>query len=266
MTIEPPARPDTAATQARARQDASHATPAWAPKTAMVFAAGLGTRMRPLTLTKPKPMIEVAGRPLIDHMLDRLVEAGVARAVVNVHWLADQIADHVKRRADIEVIVSDERDRLLDQGGGIMKAMPHLGDGPILVCNTDAVWIPSGGWSLRRLFEAWDPARMDVALVVAAGANAIGVDWEGDFLMDPQGRLTRRPERVVAPFVYAGVGLIDRKAFEGETREVFRLAPVFFDAAARGRLFGLRLDGQWLHVGAPEAVAEADDAFARSLL
>lgn len=255
MTTMPTARPCNAST-----------APGWAPEAAMVFAAGLGTRMRPLTLTRPKPMVEVAGRALIDHMLDRLVEAGVKRAVVNVHWLADQIEDHVRRRADIEVIVSDERDKLLDQGGGIMKAWPHLGDGPILVCNTDAVWIPSGGWSLRRLFEAWDPARMDVALVVAAGANAVGVDWPGDFLMDPQGRLTKRPERVVAPFVYAGVGLIDRAVFAGETREVFRLAPVFFDAAAKGRLRGVRLDGQWLHVGAPGAVAEADEAFARSLL
>lgn len=242
----------------------AHATgAAFTPQAAMVFAAGLGTRMRPLTLTTPKPMIEVAGAPLIDHMLDRLVEAGVTRAVVNVHWLADQIEDHVTRRTDIEVIVSNERDRLLDQGGGIMKAWPHLGDGPILVCNTDALWLPSGGWTLRRLFDAWDPARMDVALMVAQSAGAIGVDWEGDFLMDPEGRLTRRPENVVAPFVYAGVGLIDRKAFAGETREVFRLAPIFFDAAKAGRLRGVPLDGRWLHVGAPEAVAEAQDAFAR---
>lgn len=235
------------------------------PAAAMVFAAGLGTRMRPLTLTTPKPMIEVAGRPLIDHMLDRLVEAGVTRAVVNVHWLADQIEHHVKRRADIEAIVSDEREKLLDQGGGIMKAWPHLGDGPILVCNTDAIWLPSSGWTLRRLFDAWDPARMDVALMVAATADAVGVDWEGDFLMDAQGRLIRRPEGATAPWVYAGVGLIDRKAFAGETREVFRLSPVFFDAAAKGRLHGVPLDGRWLHVGAPEAVAEANAAFARAL-
>lgn len=233
------------------------------PQAAMVFAAGLGTRMRPLTLTTPKPMIEVAGKPLIDHMLDRLVEVGVARAVVNVHWLADQIEDHLKRRTDIEIVISDERARLLDQGGGIMKAWPHLGEGPILVCNTDALWLPSGGWTLRRLFDAWDPARMDVALVVAGTAHAIGVDWEGDFLMESDGRLKRRPENVVAPFAYAGVGLIDRKAFAGETREAFRLAPVFFDAAAKGRLHGVRLDGRWLHVGAPEAVAEAEEAFAR---
>ena len=244
-------------------------TPARAPftpKTAMVFAAGLGTRMRPLTLTTPKPMIEVAGRPLIDHMLDRLVEAGVQRAVVNVHWLADRIEDHVRRRRDIDVIVSDEREKLLDQGGGIMKAWRHLGDGPILVCNTDAIWLPSAGWTLRRLFDAWDGARMDVALMVASTAHSIGVDWEGDFLMEPDGRLRKRPERVVAPFVYAGVGLIARDAFAGETREVFRLAPIFFAAAEMGRLHGVRLDGQWLHVGEPGAVEEANAAFARALL
>lgn len=240
-------------------------SPSFTPAAAMVFAAGLGTRMRPLTLTTPKPMIAVAGRPLIDHMLDRLVEAGVKRAVVNVHWLADQIEDHVAKRRDIEVIVSDERAKLLDQGGGVMRAWRHLGDGPILVCNTDAIWLPSGGWSLRRLFDAWDPARMDVALMVAATQGSVGVDWEGDFLMDGAGRLTKRPEGETAPYVYAGVGLIDRKAFAGETREVFRLAPIFFEAAAKGRLHGVALDGQWLHVGAPEAVAEAEAAFARAL-
>lgn len=234
------------------------------PDAAMVFAAGLGTRMRPLTLTRPKPMIEVAGRPLIDHMLDRLVEAGVTRAVVNVHYLADQIEDHVRRRADIEVIVSDERGKLLDQGGGIMKAWAHLGEGPILVCNTDALWLPTNGFTLRALFDAWRPAEMDVALLVAAREGSVGVDWEGDFLMDENGRLSKRPEGALAPYVYAGVGLIDRAAFAGETREVFRLAPIFFDAAAKGRLHGVALDGRWLHVGAPEAVAEAESAFARA--
>ncbi|MBL8590079.1 MAG: nucleotidyltransferase family protein [Methylobacteriaceae bacterium] len=232
----------------------------------MVFAAGLGTRMRPITETIPKPLVKVAGRALIDHMLDRLDEAGVARAVVNVHYLGEQIIAHLAGRRTPDIVISDERGKLLDQGGGIVRALPQLGSGPFLVCNTDALWIPGGDWSLTRLFERWDPGRMDVLLLVAATSSAIGVDWPGDFMMDAEGRLAKRGEREVAPFVYAGVGVIKPELFAGETREVFRLAPTFFAAAERGRLFGARLDGTWLHVGAPEAIAEADAAFVRSVL
>ena len=148
----------------------------------------------------------------------------------------------------------------------LIRAAAHLFGGPFLVCNTDALWIPGGAWSLTRLFDAWDPERMDALLLVAASANSIGVDWPGDFLMDAEGRLTKRPEREVAPFVYAGVGILKPELFAGETREIFRLAPTFFEAAERGRLYGARLDGMWLHVGTPEAIAEADRAFVRSLL
>lgn len=234
------------------------------PQAAMVFAAGLGTRMRPITLTKPKPLVEVGGKALIDHMLDRLVEGGVGRAVVNVHHLADQIETHLAGRTQPQIVISDERAKLLDQGGGIMRAMPWLGSGPFAICNTDAAWIPGGGWSLAKLFDAWDPARMDVLLLVAATAQSVGVDWQGDFLMDSEGRLTKRAEREVAPFVYAGVGVMKPELFAGETREVFRLAPHFFAAAAQGRLHGVRLDGAWLHVGDPAAIREADAAFVRS--
>ena len=237
----------------------------FAPQAAMVFAAGLGTRMRPITDNIPKPLVTVAGRTLLDHMLDALGRSGVPRAVVNIHYLGDQIAAHVQGRAAPEIVVSDERDRLLDQGGGIVKALPELGSGPFLICNTDAIWIPSGDWSLARLYEAWDPEKMDILLLVAASARAIGVDWPGDFLMDADGRLTKRPERAVAPFVYAGVGIMKPELFAGETREIFKLAPMFFDAAERGRLHGVRLDGQWLHVGRPEAIAEAEQAFSDSL-
>jgi MurNAc alpha-1-phosphate uridylyltransferase len=232
----------------------------------MVFAAGLGTRMRPITDTTPKPMVRVGGRPLIDHTLDRLAEAGVERAVVNVHWLADQIEDHVRRRESPRVIVSDERARLLDQGGGIMRALPHLGDGPFLVCNTDAFWLEGPRSNIARLAEAWDPEKMDVLLLVAASATSVGVDWPGDFTMEPDGRLVRREERLVAPFVYSGVGLVKPELFAGETREVFGLAPIFFAAAERGRLYGLRLEGLWLHVGTPEAIDEAERVIARSVL
>ena len=236
------------------------------PDKAMVFAAGLGTRMRPLTNATPKPMIAVGGKPMLDHTLDRLAEAGVSTAIVNVHYLADQIEAHVATRAKPRIVVSDERAKLLDQGGGVVKVLPLLGDAPFLMTNTDALWIEGPTNNLERLAQAWDGDRMDALLLVAPSATSIGVDWSGDFLMDAQGRLTKRPEREVAPFVYTGVGLIKPQVFAGETREVFRLAPILFDAAAKGRLFGVRLEGQWLHVGTPEAIGEAEQALARSAL
>jgi MurNAc alpha-1-phosphate uridylyltransferase len=235
------------------------------PKTAMVFAAGLGQRMRPLTETIPKPLIEVAGRPLIDHCLDRFAENGVETAVVNVHWLADQIEAHLKGRARPRIIISDERAKLLDQGGAIKRARAHLGEEPFFLCNTDAFWI-EGPPNLERLVEAFDPERMDAILLVAAGAHAVGVDWPGDFQMDAAGHLARRDPHFVAPFVYTGVGIMKPQAFDGIEEEVFRLAPFFYRAAENGRLFGLRLDGLWLHVGRPEAIAEAEEAIQRSVL
>jgi MurNAc alpha-1-phosphate uridylyltransferase len=236
------------------------------PDKAMVFAAGLGTRMRPLTNATPKPMIAVGGKPMLDHTLDRLAEAGVSTAIVNVHYLADQIEAHVATRAKPRIVVSDERAKLLDQGGGVVKVLPLLGDAPFLMANTDALWIEGPTNNLERLAQAWDGDRMDALLLVAPSATSIGVDWSGDFLMDAQGRLSKRPEREVAPFVYTGVGVIKPQVFAGETREVFRLAPILFDAAAKGRLYGVRLEGQWLHVGTPEAIGEAEQALARSAL
>jgi MurNAc alpha-1-phosphate uridylyltransferase len=236
------------------------------PEKAMVFAAGLGTRMRPLTETRPKPLIKVAGRPLIDHMLDRLVEIGTATAIVNVHYLADQVEAHLAARKHPEIVISDERAGLLDQGGGIRKALPLLGTAPFFICNTDAFWLEGPACNMKRLVEAWNPAIMDILLLVAASATSIGVDWLGDFTMDGQGGLQKRREREVAPFVYAGVGIIKPELFQNETREVFKLAPFFFDAAARGRLFGQRLDGLWLHVGTPQAIEEAERCVARSIV
>jgi MurNAc alpha-1-phosphate uridylyltransferase len=230
----------------------------------MVFAAGLGARMRPLTLTVPKPMIKIAGKPMIDHMLDRFVEAGIRVAVVNVHHLADQIEAHLSARKDIQIIISDEREALLDQGGGIAKALPLLGPEPFFVANTDALWIEGPRPNLSRLAEAWDPSRMDILLLVAASTASVGVDWPGDFLMAADGRLTRRAEREVAPFVYAGVGVMKPELFAAETRKVFPLVPFFYEAAKKGRLYGQRLDGIWLHVGVPEMIAEAEMTIAHS--
>jgi N-acetyl-alpha-D-muramate 1-phosphate uridylyltransferase len=235
------------------------------PKTAMVFAAGLGQRMRPITEKTPKPLIKVGGKALIDHCLDRLAEAGVERAIVNVHYLADQIVAHLAKRKSPKIVISDEREKLLDQGGGIKRVLPLIGDKPFLLCNTDAFWLEGPRANVVRLAAGWDPQRMDVALLVAATVAAVGVDWPGDFTMTADGRLVRRQEREVAPYVYAGLAIVKPSLFRQE-EEVFRLAPIFFEAAGKGRLIGVRGDGVWLHVGYPDAIAEAERAIDRSTL
>jgi MurNAc alpha-1-phosphate uridylyltransferase len=236
------------------------------PDTVMVFAAGLGKRMRPVTETLPKPLVKIAGRTMIDHMLDRFAEIGVSRAIVNVHYLADQLEQHLAGRTTPEIIISDERDQLLDQGGGIKKVLPLIGDKPFFICNTDAIWLEGARSNLVRLRERWNPDNMDILLLVAASATSIGVDWAGDFLMDADGRLARRGEREVAPFVYAGIGIIKPRLFADVKEDVFRLAPFFFSAAEQGRLYGQRLDGYWLHVGTPEAIEQAERAIRRSAM
>ncbi|MGH6798935.1 MAG: nucleotidyltransferase family protein [Roseiarcus sp.] len=236
------------------------------PKTAMVFAAGLGMRMRPITDTLPKPLVKVGGRTLIDHCLDRLAESGVERAIVNVHWLADQIEAHLAKRRAPKIIISDERSKLLDQGGGIRRALPLIGADPFLICNTDAFWIEGPRSNIARLARTFDSDAMDILLLVAAGGGAVGVDWPGDFAMTHDGRLAPREPRHVAPFVYTGVGIVKPRLFESESAEVFRLAPFFHAAAAKDRLHGVRLDGLWVHVGRPETVAEAEMAIDRSIL
>ena len=232
----------------------------------MVFAAGLGARMRPITDMLPKPLVKVGGRTLIDHCLDRLADDGVERAVVNVHWHADQIEAHLARRRSPKILISDERATLLDQGGGIRRALPLLGKEPFLLCNTDSFWIEGPRSNIARLAQVFDAESMDVALLVAAAAGAVGVDWPGDFTMTREGRLVGREPRHVAPFVYTGVGIVRPQLFENETQDVFRLAPFFHAAAGKGRLFGVRLDGLWLHVGRPESIAEAEVAIQRSIL
>ncbi len=236
------------------------------PDKAMVFAAGLGTRMRPVSEQTPKPLIKIGGRPLIDHALDRFAAANVATAVVNVHHHADQIEAHLAHRRAPQVVISDERKKLLDQGGGIKKALPLLGTSPFFLCNTDSFWVEGPRSNLARLASAWDPGAMDILLLVAAAASSVGVDWPGDFTMDARGRLERREERRVAPFVYTGIGIVKPELFVGATQDVFRLAPYFFKAAEQGRLHGVRLDGIWLHIGTPQAIEEAERLIDRSFL
>ena len=234
------------------------------PRNAMVLAAGLGQRMRPLTDRIPKPLMEVAGRPLIDHVLDRLADAGIERAVVNVHYLADQIERHLAGRHKPHIVISDERQELLDTGGGVVKALGELGRDPFFHVNSDTIWIDGATPNLRRLAEAFDPSHMDALLLLAPTVGSVGYSGRGDFAMAPDSRLQKRAEREIAPFVYAGAALLAPALFEGAPSGAFSLTRLFDRAAGAGRLHGLRLEGVWMHVGTPEAIAQAEAAIEAS--
>ncbi|MGQ0673126.1 MAG: nucleotidyltransferase family protein [Hyphomicrobium sp.] len=228
------------------------------PKTAFVPAAGLGTRMRPLTDTLPKPMVRLQGRALIDHVLDRIAAAGVGKAVVNVHYLADALETHLAKRAEPRIEISDERGCLLDTGGGVARALPKLGAAPFLVHNSDSVWIEGVGSNLARLFAAWDEARMDCLMLLASAAKSLGYDGRGDFNMDSDGHLTRRAHAREAPFVFTGVSILHPRLFAEAPAGAFSLNRLWDDAMQSQRLFGVRLDGTWMHVGTPEALSAAE--------
>jgi MurNAc alpha-1-phosphate uridylyltransferase len=235
------------------------------PTHAMVLAAGLGVRMRPLTDRMPKPMVPVAGKPLLDHVLDKLADAGVEQAVVNVHYLPDQIIDHVASRTMPRITISDERDLVLGTGGGVAKALPLLGNGPFFHLNADTLWIDGVEPNLARLAKGFDPKRMDILLLMAPAAGSIGYHGNGDYEMLPDGALRRRREGQVVPFVYAGVAIISPAIFADAPAGAFSLTQLFDRANERERLFGLRLDGVWMHVGTPEAVPLAERAFLASV-
>jgi MurNAc alpha-1-phosphate uridylyltransferase len=240
----------------------SHTT---TPRRAMVLAAGLGTRMRPFNGQVPKPLVRVGGKALIDYVLDRLADAGVEQAVVNVHYLADQIERHVAARRAPEIVISDERPELLGTGGGPVKAMPLLGSGPFFHVNSDTIWIDGASPNLRRLAAAFDPARMDALLLLAPTATSIGYIGRGDFAMTGDGQLKRRGEREVVPFVYAGAAVLTPAFFAGAPPQgPSSMSPLFDRAIDAGRLYGLRLEGIWMHVGTPEAVAAAEAALVAS--
>jgi N-acetyl-alpha-D-muramate 1-phosphate uridylyltransferase len=230
----------------------------------MVLAAGLGTRMRPLTDTMPKPLVKVAGKPLVDHVLDRLAEAGVEQAVVNVHHFADQLMRHLAPRARPRIVISDERGLLLGTGGGVRKALPELGEAPFFHVNSDAVWIDGARPNLARLADAFDASAMDGLLLLAPTAGSIGYSGRGDFAMAPDGTLQKRGEQAVSPFVYAGAAILSPGLFKNTPAGEFSLTLLFDRAAAAGRLHGLRLEGLWMHVGTPEAVAAAEAAIKKS--
>src|SRR6476659_2736021 len=235
------------------------------PTKAMVLAAGFGVRMRPLTDRMPKPLVRVAGRTLLDHVLDKLGETGVSEAVVNVHYLPDQIIDHVATRVRPRVVISDERDLGLGTGGGVVKALPLLGPAPFFHVNADTMWIDGVRPNLARLAEAFDPARMDILLLMAPTTSSIGYGGRGDYSMLPDGALRKRRELQVVPFVYAGAAIMSPSLFAGAPAGEFSLTKIFDRANERERLFGLRLDGVWMHVGTPDAIQAAEEAFLESV-
>lgn len=230
------------------------------PATAMVLAAGLGKRMRPLTATRPKPLIEVAGKPLIDHALDRLCAAGVGKAVVNVHYLADAVEAHLKNRSEgIEIVVSDERGKLLETGGGLVKALPLIEADPFLVVNSDNLWVDGPVDALKLLAASWDEARMDALLLLVPLARAHCHNGSGDFHMRPSGALSRRRPRGVAPFVFTGIQIVSKRLFEGELPQGSFSTNLLWDRAiAAGRCFGAVHQGLWFDIGRPENIGKAE--------
>jgi len=232
-------------------------------ETAMVLAAGLGKRMRPITETLPKPLVCIAGRTLLDRGLDSLAAAGVTKAVVNVHHLGGQIVAHVAGRLRPRVVVSDESEQLLDSAGGIVRALPLLGDDPFFVLNADTFWIDRGRSNLDELVLAWDAGRMDILLMLADLGSATGHSGGTDFLVGPDGRLARSAGAADG-LIYAGAAIVHPRIFAGAPAEPHSLNAYFDRAIAAGRLFGYRMDGHWITVGTPDAIAPAEAAVARA--
>ena len=235
------------------------------PTKAMVLAAGLGLRMRPLTERMPKPLVQVAGRAAARSCARQARQRRRQRSLVNVHYLPDQIIDHVATRAAPHVIISDERDQVFGTGGGVVKALPLLGHAPFFLVNADTMWIDGVRPNLARLAETFDPARMDILLLMAPTTSSIGYGGRGDYAMLPDGALRKRKEHQVVPFVYAGAAIMSPSLFADAPAGEFSLTKMFDPANEQERLFGLRLDGVWMHVGTPDAVHAAEEAFLESV-
>lgn len=232
-----------------------------ASDTAMVMAAGMGKRMRPLTASQPKPMVRVAGKPLIDHSLDRLAEAGVSRAVVNVHYLADALEAHLKLRSSPAITISDERAQLLETGGGMVKALPHLPD-PFFCLNSDNIWLDGPGNAFHELSRRWNPDTMDALLLVVPHARAINFDGKGDFHLDAMGRIARRKSGRIAPFIYTGIQLVAHRLLRDAPQGRFGTMLLWERAIAEGRLYGLPFTGLWFEVGTPQAIRPTEEKLA----
>jgi MurNAc alpha-1-phosphate uridylyltransferase len=225
------------------------------PKTAMVLAAGLGKRMRPLTASRPKPLIQVAGRTLLDHLLEKLKAAGVEKVVVNVHYLADAVEAHLAKNAHgLEVAISDERSLLLETGGGMVKAAPLIESDPFLVVNSDNLWIDGPADTLKLLASHWDGAKMDALLLLVPHARAENHAGRGDFHMDKTGRLRRRERSYVAPFVYTGIQMVSKRLLEGAPEGPFSTNLLWDRAIEQGRCYGAVHQGLWFDVGTPQSI------------
>ncbi len=232
-------------------------------RTAMVLAAGLGTRMAPLTDTVPKPLVPLGGKALVDHVLDRLALAGVERAVVNVHHMAGQIETHLEARTSPAIEISDERDLLLDTGGGVARALPMLGANAFFIHNSDSVWSEGPRPCLVQMAEVWNADIMDTLLLLAPKAATLGYDGRGDFDMSADGAVARPGGSGEAPFAFTGVSLADAGLFEGAPEGKFSLNKLWDKAISKGRAHGMRHEGVWMHVGTPEAVREAEERMRR---
>ncbi len=226
---------------------------------AMVLAAGRGERMRPLTDKTPKPLIEVMGRSMLDRVFDRLSAVGIKDAVVNLHHLGEQIEAHLNERGDMKIAFSHEDDLLLETGGGVAKAQSLLGKKPFYVINGDVVWLDGGTPALQRLAEAWDDKHMDLLLLLHPVTVAHGYEGQGDFFMDPAGRLSRRGEREIAPFIFAGIQILHPRILKDLPEGAFSLNLLYDRAIEAERLWGVRHDGEWFHVGTPESLADTED-------
>jgi MurNAc alpha-1-phosphate uridylyltransferase len=223
------------------------------PRSAMLLAAGLGTRLRPLSETLPKPLVEVDGRSLLDHALDRLAEAGVERVVVNTHYKGEMIAGHLARRRRPRIMISHE-ETLLETGGGVYRALPLL-DAVFLVVNADILWLDGPASTLSRVAEAFEPGHMDALLLLQRTVTAVGYDGEGDYFLDPSGRPRRRRQREIAPYLFAGIQILHRPLFDGVATNAFSMTRLFDRAETAGRLRGIVHDGEWYHIGTPAGLA-----------
>lgn len=231
------------------------------PQVAMVLAAGLGKRMRPLTDTVPKPLVPVAGRTLLDRVLDRFEAAGVPRVVINLHYFPEVMEAHLKTRRRPPIELSPEPD-LLETGGGVKNALPRLGPAPFYVANADVLWLDGRTPALTRLARAWNDETMDALLLLQPAVTATGYEGAGDYFADPVGRLRRRKRHELAPFIFAGVQILHPRLFANAPDGAFSLNRLYDQAEAAGRLWGVRHDGLWFHVGTPQGLAETEDLLA----
>ena len=229
------------------------------PNTAMILAAGLGTRMKKLTAKTPKALVEVAGKTLIDYAIERFAAAGIKQLIINVHHLADALEAHLRTQRGVEIAISDERGRLMETGGGIKKALPLLGANPFFAHNSDSIWIEGYASTLARMAARFDAKSMDALLLLAPFNRAVGYDGLGDFDMAADGTLKRRAEKRVSPFAFTGLQLLSPRAFDSAPQGPFSMNAIWDKAAKAGRLYGIRLDGTWLHVGTPTGLAEAEE-------